>query len=347
MTIITIIYFILVLGVTVFIHEFGHFIFAKKAGVYVYEFSIGMGPIIIKKKRKNDETNYCLRLFPIGGFVAMAGEDTLDEEIDKEKQLVNKSWNARFLTIIAGVLFNFLLALVLLFITGIISGVPKNEIIVNRIEEGYALSNTNMAVDDKIIALDGKNVTTIDKLSILLALNNGEEVKFKVEHKNGDIEEIEVAPTKVEEEGTISYRFGFEIANNKTRNIASLITYPFTKTYSLLEQMVFIIKNLIIGKLSLKNLSGPIGIYTIVDQSWKAGFVNILYLIAYLCINVGFINILPFPAFDGGRAFFLILEKIRGKAINSKTENLIHTVGFYLLLLLMIIIAYNDITRLL
>ena len=106
----TIIYFILILGITIMIHELGHFIFAKKAGVYVYEFSLGMGPKLFKFKRKNDETEYSIRLFPIGGFVSMAGEDMEDEgNIPKEKQLINKKWYQRFLTIIAGIVFNFLL----------------------------------------------------------------------------------------------------------------------------------------------------------------------------------------------------------------------------------------------
>lgn len=342
----TLIYFILILGITVFIHELGHFIFAKKAGVHVYEFSIGMGPVIFKKNRKNDVTDYCIRLFPIGGFVAMAGEDTLDKDVKPEEQLINKPWKDRFLTIVAGVLFNFILAIILLFIVGLLNGVPKSERTVNNIQENMPLYETNMEVGDKIIKVNGKNVLTTDKLILMLSLNKGEEVTFTVKHKNNEIENITVKPLEIKNGEVTSYKFGLEIDNETTRNFKDVILYPFKKTISLVEQIFLIIKYLIIGDLSLNNLSGPVGIYTIVDETSKAGFVNILYLIAYLCINVGFINLIPFPAFDGGRALFLIIEKIRGKKINSKIENMIHTIGFYLLMILMVLITYNDIIRL-
>ena len=121
---ITIIAFIFILGVTVTIHEFGHFLFAKKAGIYVYEFSIGMGPRLFKFKRKNDETDYSIRLLPIGGYVQMAGEDIeVDKNIPKDKLLQSKTWIQRFLTMIAGVMFNFLLAIVVLFIIALVKGV--------------------------------------------------------------------------------------------------------------------------------------------------------------------------------------------------------------------------------
>lgn len=344
----TLIYFIFVLGVTVFIHELGHFLFAKKAGVHVFEFSLGMGPKLLKKKRKGDETEYCLRLFPIGGFVAMAGEDTEDEDIPKEKQLIHKRWKDRFLTITAGVLFNFLLAILLLFIVGMIVGVPKNQATVSHIEDGYALSTTNMQEQDKIIAMDGHRITSTDKLIFYLAVNDGRETTFLVQHTNGQEEEITIAPTKIEDkEGNVTYRFGLEVDNSKTHDWKALLIYPFQKTYSLVEQLLLTIKSLLFGQLSVENLSGPVGIYSVVGESAKAGFINILYLIAYLCINVGFINLLPFPAFDGGRALFLIIEKIRGKAVSSRTENIIHSFGFYLLMALMVFVTCNDILRLL
>lgn len=343
----TLIYFILVLGITVLVHELGHFLFAKHAGVHVYEFSIGMGPRLFTKKRKNDETEYSLRLLPIGGFVAMAGEDTEDADVPKEKQLIYKKWKDRFLTIIAGVLFNFIFAFLLLFLIGIIEGVPKNQATVKHIEEGYSLSTTNMRENDRILTLNGHTITTTDKLIFFLTVHQGKEMEFVVRHANGEKETIEVAPTKIEmENGQIDYRFGLEIDTTKTHAFLALLRYPFVKTYSLVEQLFLTIKSLVLGELSVKNLSGPVGIYTVVGESAKAGFVNVLYLIAYLCINVGFINLLPFPAFDGGRVFFLLIEKVRGKKISSKTENRIHSIGFCLLMVLMVWITFNDIVRL-
>ena len=127
----TIIYFILILGITVFIHELGHFIFAKKAGIYVHEFALGMGPKLYSFKRKNDETTYAIRLFPIGGFVQMAGEtNDIEEGIDESLLLNSKTWNQRFLTIIAGIVFNFIFAFILFFLIAIFTGAPSNSIAV-------------------------------------------------------------------------------------------------------------------------------------------------------------------------------------------------------------------------
>ena len=343
----TLIYFIIVLGVTVFIHEFGHFIFAKKSGIYVYEFSIGMGPKIFKHKRKNDETEYCIRLFPIGGFVAMAGEDIeIDKNIPDDKQMFNKPWHNRFLTVIAGVMFNFLLAIILLIIVALNVGVPENKNKIVELDKKYPIYKTNIKVGDTITKVNNVKVRNQDMLMLELAVNNGKEVKLTVKHKNNKIETVKVKPKKVKIKGKTGYKYGLALENKIHRGIIPSIKYGFTKVADLLEQMVKIIFYLITGRLSLSNLSGPVGIYNIVGESAKAGLINIVYLIAYLCVNVGFINLIPLPAFDGGRAFFLIIEKITGKKINPKVENTIHTIGFVLLMVLMVAITYNDIMRL-
>ena len=339
----TLIYFILVLGITVFIHELGHFIFAKKAGIYVYEFSIGMGPRILKKKFKNDETIYSIRLFPIGGFVSMAGEDIEeDKSIPEEKQMYNKTWIQRFLTIIAGVLFNFLLAIILLFIVALNTGAPQNKNYISEISKDYPIEKTNIEVGDKILKVNGKKVRNQDMLLLELTINNGKTLDITVEHKNKKIEKIKLEPKKIDAK---SYKYGLVLENKVDKGIIPSIKYAFTKTFDLLEQMGKIIIYLITGKLSLNSLSGPVGIYNIVGESAKAGIISLIYLIAYLCINVGFINLIPIPAFDGGRALFLIIEKIRRKKMNPKIENTIHSVGFIFLMVLMVLITYNDIIR--
>lgn len=342
----TLIYFILVLGITVFIHELGHFIFAKKAGIYVYEFSIGMGPRILKKKFKNDETIYSIRLFPIGGFVSMAGEDIEeDKSIPEEKQMYNKTWIQRFLTIIAGVLFNFLLAIILLFIVALNTGAPQNKNYISEISKDYPIEKTNIEVGDKILKVNGKKVRNQDMLLLELTINNGKTLDITVEHKNKKIEKIKLEPKKIDANGEKSYKYGLVLENKVDKGIIPSIKYAFTKTFDLLEQMGKIIIYLITGKLSLNSLSGPVGIYNIVGESAKAGIISLIYLIAYLCINVGFINLIPIPAFDGGRALFLIIEKIRRKKMNPKIENTIHSVGFIFLMVLMVLITYNDIIR--
>ncbi len=343
----TLIYFIFVLGITVLIHELGHFIFAKKAGIYIYEFSLGMGPKLFSWHRKNDETMYAIRLFPIGGYVSMAGESVeYDEEIPKEKHLQEKTWMQRFLTIIAGVAFNFLLALILLFIVGLIEGSPSKETYIEEIDKKYNSSKTNMQKGDEITHINHKKVSSSDMLLLYLQIENGKTITFTVKHQNEKTEDVIVAPTKVKENGKTTYKYGFSLKNKIRKGIIPAFTYAFEKCISLLNQMIHIIFYLCTGKLGIGNLSGPIGIFAIVGQSAAAGFINIIYLIAYLCINVGFINLLPIPAFDGGRIFFMIIEKIRGKKVNEKTENLIHGIGMAVLMILMIFITCQDIVRL-
>ena len=324
------------------IHELGHFIFAKKAGVYVYEFSLGMGPKLFKFKRKNDETEYSIRLFPIGGFVSMAGEDMEDDgNIPKEKQLINKKWYQRFSTIIAGIVFNFLLAIILLFIVALIHGAPILKPIINSIDSTYLISETNLKIGDIITKINDKKINSQDDLLLELQVNNGKTIEVEVNNNKTVI----LTPNLVTEDGVSSYRYGFTLENKVQKGILPAIKYAFLKTGSLVKQMFNIILYLVTGKLSLSSLSGPIGIYNVVAEVSQTGILNILYLIAYLCINVGFINFLPIPAFDGGRILFLLIEKIKGSKINPKIENMIHSIGFLLLMILMVVVTYNDIIR--
>ncbi len=343
----TLIYFVFVLGVTVMIHEFGHFLFAKKAGIYVYEFSLGMGPKLFRFKRKNDETTYSIRLFPIGGFVSMAGEDIeADASIPTHQQMCNKTWMQRFLTLIAGVMFNFLLAIILLFIVALIQGAPDTKPYINTLETDYPIATSGIEEGDLIVRINGKKIKSMDRLLLELQIQAGKPLEMTVQHKNGNQEVVTVAPVEIEENGVKGYRYGFTLYNQIKSGALSAIQYAFQKTGSLVEQMVFIIGYLVTGKLSLNNLAGPVGIFNIVGETAKAGFLNLLYLIAYLCINVGFINLVPLPAFDGGRILFLIIEKIKGSRVSPKIENVIHSVGFLLLMILMVVITCNDVIRL-
>ena len=343
----TIIYFILFLGIVVLIHEFGHFIFAKKAGIYVYEFSIGMGPQLFKFHRKNDETEYSIRLLPIGGYVQMAGEDMEEEESDipKEKQMTNKKWYQRFLTIIAGILFNFLLAIVIFFIVGLVNGVPTDTTTVAEVTKDSAALEAGLQSGDVIEKINGKTILSSDHLMLLVQVN-GKETMDVVVDRDGKEVALEITPKKVEVDDQVTYQYGFSLNNTVVHNFFVAVKYGFTKMFSLLHQMILIIGYLIIGKLSLSSLAGPVGIYTVVEQSAEAGLMSLVYLVGFLSLNVGFINLLPIPAFDGGRILFLIIEKIKGSRVNPKVENTIHAIGFIFLMILMVLITYNDIMRL-
>lgn len=342
----TIIYFILILGGIVFFHELGHFLFAKKAGVYIYEFSIGMGPQLFKWKSKKDETMYSIRLLPIGGFVQMAGEEIdPDENIPKEKRMQSKTWLQRFSIMIAGIFFNFVLAIVLLFVVGLINGTPQKETYIGVIDKNSSAYNAGLRENFEILQVNGKKASTKDILSLELIANVKKEVEIKYKDENGNVEIAKFKADTVDENGTTNYKYGFSLINQKQRGFFSSIKYAFTKTIELIEYMFFVIWYLITGKIRLTNLSGPIGIFTMVGETAKEGLINLVYLMAIISVNVGFINFLPLPAFDGGRILFLIIEKIKGSPVNPKIENIIHTVGLGLLMLLMVFITYNDILR--
>lgn len=343
----TIIYFILILGIIVFIHELGHFIFAKRAGIYVYEFSIGMGPQLFKWKRKNDETEYSIRLFPIGGFVQMAGEAVdVDENIPKEQRMQSKTWFQRFMTVIAGIMFNFILAIVLLFIIGLVNGCPQNKPYVSYVEPNGNAYQAGLTEGSLITKIDNVKIKTYDRLLLEYQVRLGQDITFEIKDSNGEVKTIVITPQELKENDTVIYKYGFNLSDSIERGFFSSIKYAFTKTWSLIGQMFFTIIYLCTGKLSLNSLSGPVGIFTVVGDAAKTGFINLVYLLAFISINVGFINFLPLPAFDGGRVLFLVIEKIIGKPVNPKIENTIHSIGMILLLLLMVIITYNDIIKL-
>lgn len=341
--IITIIAFIFILGVTVTIHEFGHFLFAKKAGIYVYEFSIGMGPRLFKFNRKNDETDYSIRLLPIGGYVQMAGEDIeVDEKVPKDKLLQSKTWKERFMTMVAGVMFNFLLAIVVLFIIALIRGVTTSA---TKIDTSTI---NGLKKGDNIVEVNGHFVNNYDKLALELSVAGSKSFDMKVKHKNGTYDTVTVKPKAVydEKDNLKGYEYGFTITGKHEHSLLSSFKYAFSKFFSTVEQMFFTVWYLITGNLSLKLLSGPVGIFSIVGTAAESGFVSVLSLLALISINVGFINLLPIPAFDGGHILFLIIEKIKGSKVNPKIENTIHSIFFILLMALMLYITFNDIIRL-
>lgn len=418
----TIIYFILILGITVFIHELGHFMFAKKFGVYVYEFSIGMGPRLFKFNRKNDETDYCIRLFPIGGFVQMAGEEVeVDEKIPENKRLQSKPAFQRFMIMVAGVMMNFLLAIVLFFFIGIfndvsldnvyvqnssINGLNDNDEIVEingsfvnnydklalemtivgdsdftmTVKDGngnkkdvkvspiavgksnllygkdYGFSVNDLSIvdskvndlndNDAIIKVNGVDVSTnLELLKQLVEMGN-EEFTLTVRTTNNEIKDIKILPGENKDDELLGYSYGFYIAGKEAKGFFGAIKYTFAKFFSTIEQMVFTVFYLITGKISLSMLSGPVGIFNVVSVYSSYGLSSLISLLCLICINVGFINILPLPAFDGGHILFIIIEKIKGSRVDPKVENTIHNIGFILLMILMVLVTYNDIIKL-
>lgn len=349
MWILTLILLILILGVIILVHEFGHFITAKKSGVHIYEFSIGMGPLVKTFKGK-DGIDYNIRALPIGGFVSMAGEVYEDDDtkkIPKEKFMCNKKWWQRVIILGAGVFNNFVLAIIVLFIIALIWGGTSLTPKVGEVLENYPASTAGLKTGDIIISVNDHKVSTWDQAQIYLVMKDKDNIyDIKVKHANGKTETLKVTPkTEKEEDGTESRVFGFRIEQKEEKGFLASIKYAFAKFTSLISTMWITVVNLFTGKIGLSSLSGPVGIYHVVGESVKVGISQIIYLVAFLSINVGLINILPIPAFDGGRILFLVIEKIKGSQINSKFENMCHTVFFILIILLMIYITVFDIIR--
>ncbi len=344
----TIILFVLILGVIVLVHEGGHFLFAKLTGVHVYEFSIGMGPLIAKKIAK-DKTQYSIRAIPIGGYVSLAGEEVDEEERKKTKghNLQDKTVFQRFLVMFMGVGFNFVFAFLILFLTGLIFGAPSTEPIIGGVSEDYPAALAGLEKGDRVLRLNGHKITFLEDISLYLAIEDlTKPVSFEVEKKSGEIETYNILPEKVKEDGKEKYAIGIMLKADTDKGIIPSIVYAFNEEGAIFKQMFVVLGNLFTGGVSMNELSGPVGIYSIVGKMSAQGVSSLLYLTALLSINVGVINILPFPAFDGGRILFLIIEKIKGSPVDPKIENTIHNIGFILIILLMIYVTFNDILKL-
>lgn len=341
--ILSIIYFVLILGVIVLVHEFGHFIFSKMFGIYVYEFAIGMGPKLFSWKGK--ETTYSIRMVPIGGYCSLAGEGAEeDKDLPKDRLMQSKPAWQRLLVMFFGAGNNFILALIVLFLIGLFNGSPSTSTVIPNVVENSPASSAGLLPNDKIIAINGKTTKTLDDVQLYLAISKGE-TEFTV--LRGEKEEkIKVTPLSEEEQKEKGYSFGVQFANKLEHGFIPAVKYSFTKFGALYRQMFITIKELFTGGVSLNNLSGPVGIYTVVDNTKSSGAANLFYLLALLSLNVGFVNLIPFPAFDGGRILFLLIEKIKGSPVKPETENLIHNIGFFILLGLIILVTINDIIRL-
>ncbi len=345
--ILNILIFILILGFIVFIHEFGHFTWAKLSGVYVYEFAIGMGPKLLSKKGK--ETEYSLRAIPIGGFCSLAGEDIDnddDNKIPKSKRLQGKSCFKRFLIMFFGAGNNFISAILILFFMALIWGGNTMEPKITSVTKNTPAYEAGIKKNDIIKEIDNKKVSTTDDIALYLVLSDPKKGTDILIERDGVEKTYKVVPKKVKNKKQTTYVYGIGMKGEDTKGFIPSIKYTVKKTGSLFKQMGVTVAYLFTGHIKLNQLSGPVGIYSIVGEQRKEGIASILYLIAFLSINVGFINLLPLPAFDGGHILFIIIEAIKGSPVDPKLEAKIHTAGLVLLMILMLVVTFNDILRL-
>ena len=332
---------ILLFGVIIFIHEFGHFICAKLSGVKVNEFAIGMGPALFKFKK--GETLYALRLFPIGGYVAMEGED--EESADERAFGKAKVWK-RMIIVVAGAIMNLLLGLVLIGLYLGISG-DLAEPAVAKFDDNAKSPQYGLQVGDRITDINGMRIFTTLDFSVAMTSDTDGVVDLVVE-RNGEKVHLDGVKFDTQEiDGQKVVRLDFYIKGLKN-NFWNVFKQSFKWTASMARLVWVSLADLIRGNVSFSQMSGPIGIVSIVADSASTmlqDITPILYLMAFITINVGTMNLLPFPALDGARFLILIIEAIRRKPMKPKYEGIIHGVGMIILLGFMLVISVSDVSK--
>ncbi len=333
-----IIYTVLVLSVLIFVHELGHFIAAKACGVRVTEFALGMGPAIAKKQGK--ETLYSLRLFPIGGFCAMTGED---EEIrDDPKAMRNKPLWMRMIIVVAGSVMNFLLGLTLVSIIVCFSNIPSTT--VAQFDENATSVHCGLQKGDEIISVNGKKVSDYTGMMTELSRCYNEDTVSLTVLRNGQeiILQKVTFPTEGVDEG-LRYPVVDFLVYRAKKTPGVVIKQIFLQTGAYITSIVNSLGDMISGRVSLKYVSGPVGISSVISEAASYGILSLLSVAALISVNLGVMNMLPLPALDGGRFLCLLIEGIIRRPIPAKVEGIIHAIGLVLLLGLMLVIAFKDI----
>lgn len=326
---------IIVFLLLILVHEFGHFIIAKSVGIRVLEFAIGMGPAIFKKQK--GETLYSIRIFPIGGFCKMEGED---EESDDERSFGNKKIWQRFLVLVAGATMNIITGFIIFLI--IMSTQQQISIpAIDLVTEGFPAQQAGLLPGDRIVSLDNTRINIQNDYHFQMSRHAGGDIRVGFE-RDGVRNFVNITPAQ-DERGR--YILGFKEATEEL-TIAKRITTANYLTLFTSKVIVISLGDLITGRYSYKEMSGPVGIVQHIGDAAKTGVLDLLSLTALISINLGVFNLLPIPALDGGRVLFLIVEAVRRKKLPADKEGIVHFVGFALLILLMIFATTNDIGRL-
>ncbi|MEE3480392.1 MAG: M50 family metallopeptidase [Lachnospiraceae bacterium] len=335
---------ILIFGFIILFHEFGHFLFAKKFGVKVNEFCLGFGPRLIGFKK--GDTDYCLRLLPFGGACVMEGES---EDTDDERSFLKKSLWQRAIIVAGGPLFNFLLAFILSVIMIGTMGVELP--MVSKVMEGYPAEEAGLQAGDRITKLGSYNVHFYNEIVAYNFFHTGETTEVTYE-RDGQTYKTTLVPKLDEDSGR--YLIGIYGSGERTRlNPAVTLGYSF---YELKYQIYIALKSvgmLITGKVGVQDMSGPVGIVKTIGDTYQQSLasgvlyvvMNLISITILLSANLGVMNLLPFPALDGGRLLIYIIEAITRKKVPEKVEAALNGVGFVLLMVLMVLVMGSDISK--
>ena len=343
--IINLFYFVLVLGIIVFIHELGHLLAAKAFGVYCNEFAIGMGPTIFKLKKPHWETTYSIRLLPLGGFVSMAGEPGEgDMGVPVERTVPGIAPWKRLIIMLAGIAMNFLLAFVIF--TGFFTMYGTNDVplpIVKEVVEGGPADKAGLQANDhitKITFFDGGSVEpkNFNDVTLPIMTYGGRELIFEVD-RNGETLEFTLTPQKDGERWVI----GIYAQDGVHRSVSffEALKLSVDEIVYTVSSLAFLLLRLVRG-IGTDAVGGPVQIFKVTSDISVGGFPYFLILVASLSINVGVINAIPIPIFDGGRALLTLIEMVIRRPIPEKLENFVMMIGLAIVAVLFVLIMYKD-----
>lgn len=331
----TILISIFIFGLLIATHELGHFLAAKAVGITVHEFSIGMGPLIFSKEKSG--TQYSLRILPIGGYVAMEGED---EVSDASGSFSQKTVPQRMLVISAGVLMNFLTGIILMMLLFFLIGTPST--VVKDVMPDSPAAVVQMEAGDEIVSVDGKAVSSWNDFVLAVDESQSETVKVGV-IKEGAKDEVTVLEMNVKENEAGDKYVGLYPKYQK--DLLYSIKKGFVESFYLCTVLFDGLKMLFTGNVGIDEVVGPVGIATVIYDAAERGYLYVIYLTALISMNLGLVNALPFPALDGGRFFFMLIPLITGKTIKEETEFKWHYVGLMLLMAFSIFILLKDVNQ--
>ena len=349
---ITLISFIILLSVLIFVHELGHFLAARIADVGVLKFSLGFGPKIIGKKI--GETEYVLSLIPLGGFVKLLGEsgnEELSPEDEKRSFFKQARWK-RMLIILAGPVFNFFLALVI-FVIVFIYGLPNLTAVVGEVQRESAAFEAGMMNSDKIIAIDGHKIVFWEEIKPIITESKGKEMEVIVE-RGAEKKSLLIKPRlskskNIFGEDVHAYLIGISPAGNiiiERKNPWDAIIASANKTWEISKLTIISVVKMLEGVISPRTLGGPIFIAQVAGAQVKEGIIPFILFMAILSINLGVINLFPIPVLDGGHIFFYLIEIVTRREISVKMKEISQQIGFVILLMLMLFVIFIDIERL-
>ena len=349
---ITLLSFIIVLGVLIFFHEFGHFLIARFFGVGVEKFSLGFGPRLIGKTI--GRTDYRISAIPLGGYVKMVGEEP-DAEVspqDLSVSFTHKHVLKRMCIVAAGPIFNIVLAVIIFFGIFWVSGAMILKPSVGEVRDGSPALAAGLKAGDLITAIDGVAVSNWENMTEIIGASNGKTLKIAV--RRADTDKVfrvtpELVPAKnLFGEDIQRYIIGISASGDvytRELNLFQALTESLKQTYTIVELMVIIIGKLITGDISADTIGGPIMIAKMAGDQAKAGISNLIFFIALISVNLAIINLVPIPILDGGHLLFFFIELIKGRPVNLKIREVAQQIGLFIILLLVILVFYNDIFR--